>query len=75
MSILPILTTRVIMQKLIRAEFRFIYAKGSHHFFQHPVTRRITSIPLHGGKSIGRRGLLSKIIKQAGLTVKEFVEF
>lgn len=27
---------------------------------------------MHGGKTIGR-GLLSKIIKQAGLSIKEFI--
>ncbi len=74
MSILPILTARAIMQKLIRAGFRFIYAKGSHYFFQHPITNRITSVPVHGGKNIGR-GLLSKIIKQAGISIKEFIKF
>ncbi|MEK7541598.1 MAG: type II toxin-antitoxin system HicA family toxin [Patescibacteria group bacterium] len=73
MSILPILTTRAVMQKLVRAGFRYIYTKGSHYFFQHPVTSRITSVPVHGGKNIGR-GLLSKIIKQAGLTVRQFIK-
>ena len=38
------------------------------------ITSRITSIPLHGGKDIGR-GLLRKIVTQAGLTVKEFLDF
>jgi predicted RNA binding protein YcfA (HicA-like mRNA interferase family) len=33
----------------------------------------MTSVPMHGGKSIGR-GLLMAIIKQAGLSVKEFIE-
>ncbi len=73
MSILPILTTRAVMQKLARAGFRYLYAKESHYFFQHPVTGRITSVPVHGGKNIGR-GLLSKIIKQAGLSVKQFIK-
>lgn len=73
MSILPILTARAIMRKLVRTGFRYIYTKGSHYFFQHPVTRRITSVPLHGGNNIGR-GLLSKIIKQAGLSVKDFIK-
>lgn len=73
MSILPILTARAVMRKLMRAGFRHIYTKGSHYFFQHPVARRITSVPLHGGQNIGR-GLLSKIVKQAGLSVKEFIK-
>ena len=74
MSILPILTARQVMQKLVRASFRFIYVKGSHYYFEHPITKRITSVPMHGGKNIGR-GLLSKILKQAGLSVKEFIKF
>lgn len=73
MSILPILTARIVIQKLIRAGFRFVYAKGSHYFFRHPITNRTTSIPVHGGKDIGRN-LLSKIIKQAGISVKEFIK-
>lgn len=72
MSILSILTARAVIQKLIRAGFRFIYAKGSHYYFQHRVSKRITSVPIHAGKNIGR-GLLSKIIKQTGLSVKEFI--
>ncbi len=73
MSILPILAARAIMQKLLRAGFRYLYTKGSHYFFQHPVTKKMTSVPMHGGKDIGR-GLLSKILKQAGLTIKEFLK-
>jgi predicted RNA binding protein YcfA (HicA-like mRNA interferase family) len=73
MSILPMLSARAIMRKLEHGGFKFLYAKGSHHYFHHPVSDRITSVPLHGGKDIGR-GLLRKIIKQAGLTVEEFLE-
>lgn len=74
MSILPALTARAIMQKLLRAGFRHIYTRGGHYFFQHPITRRITTVPFHAGKTIGR-GLLSKILKQAGLSAKEFLKF
>lgn len=74
MSILPVLTARAIIQRLVHAGFRLIYTKGSHYFLQHPTTNRITSVPLHTGKTIGR-GLLSKIIKQAGLSAKEFIKF
>lgn len=73
MSILPILAARAIIQKLVRAGFRFLYAKGSHYFFRHPITKRTTSVPMHGGKDIGRN-LLSKILKQAGITIKEFLK-
>jgi len=72
MSILPILAARLVMRKLVRAGFRFMYTKGSHYFFHHPLKNRITSVPLHGGKDIGRN-LLRKIIKQAGLSIEEFL--
>ena len=71
MSILPILTGRAVMQKLARAGFRLLYTKGSHYYLQHYATKKITSIPMHGGKSLGS-GLLSKILKQAGISVKDF---
>lgn len=57
----------------MRAGFRFLYAKGSHYYFRHPFTKKTTSVPMHGGKDIGR-GLLSKILKQAGLSAKEFLK-
>ncbi len=72
MSLLPILSARAVVSKLVRAGFRYLYPKGSHYYFRHPANGRITSVPFHGNKDIGR-GLLSKIIKQAGLTVKQFI--
>ena len=73
MSIMPILAARAIIQKLTRAGFRYLYAKGSHYFFEHPITRRMTSVPMHGGKDIGRN-LLGKILKQAGISIKDFLK-
>lgn len=73
MSILPILAAGMVMRKLVRAGFRFLHVKGSHYFFHHPIKNRITSVPLHGGKDIGRN-LLRKIIKQAGLSIEEFLK-
>lgn len=73
MSILPIFAARVVIRKLIRAGFRYIGARGSHQFYRHIVTKRTTSIPVHGGNTIGR-GLLKKIIEQAGISLKEFLD-
>ena len=71
MSILRIMSGQEVMRKLKRGGFTFTNAKGSHHFFHNIRTNRTTSVPLHGGKDIGRN-LLRKIIKQAGLSVEEF---
>jgi mRNA interferase HicA len=49
-----------------------IRTKGSHRFYQHPHDkRRQTVVPYHGGDL--PPGTLRVIIKQAGLTVEEFV--
>ncbi|HEY4474222.1 MAG TPA: type II toxin-antitoxin system HicA family toxin [Candidatus Paceibacterota bacterium] len=73
MSILPALAARVVVRKLIRAGFQYAKSKGSHQFYYNPVTKRLTSVPIHGGNIIGR-GLLKAIIKQAGLTVEQFLK-
>ena len=73
MSIIPIFTSRVVIAKLLRAGFRFIYARGSHYVFKNTSTSRMTTVPVHGGKDIGRP-LLSKIIKQAGIPLDRFLK-
>jgi mRNA interferase HicA len=73
MSILPMMTARAVMQKLLRAGFTYVGTRGSHYYFKHYLKGLITSVPKHGGKDVGR-GLLTQIIKQAGLTVKEFLD-
>lgn len=73
MSILPILGAKEILRRLLRARFKIAQQRGSHVKLWHPITKHRTAIPLHGGQKIGR-GLLVKIIKQAGLTVKEFLD-
>jgi len=49
-----------------------IRVKGSHQIMAHPhdQTRR-TVVPVHAGQDI-KRGLLRKIIDDAGMTVAEF---
>jgi len=73
MSILPVFAFRAVIAKLIRAGFVHITTKGSHYIFRHPLTGRTTSVPSHGGKDIGRN-LLTKILKQAGISVGQFLK-
>ena len=71
MSILPILAARVVISALLRAGFVILRQKGSHVFLKNPLTGKVTSVPLHT-KDL-TRGLLTAIIKQAGLTVQQFL--
>lgn len=73
MSIIPILSARAVIRKLIRAGFRYAKSHGSHQYYIHPITKRMTAVPIHGGNTIGRK-LLKEILGQAGITVEQFLE-
>jgi predicted RNA binding protein YcfA (HicA-like mRNA interferase family) len=47
--------------------------KGSHRFFRHPDGRTAT-VPEHKGEDLGR-GILAKILRDAGVKPAEFLEW
>jgi len=74
MTRLPHLTSREVIRKLKKAGFIFDrQAKGSHEIWFNPGTRRWVTIPNHPGVEIAK-GTLAAIIKEAGLTIEEFLE-
>ena len=72
MSILPILSASEVLRRLIRAGFRVVNYKGSHVKLFNPINGRRTEVPMHPG-DLGRK-LIKKILKQAGISVKEFIK-
>ena len=73
MSRLPAVSGRRVMRTLERAGFVLARVKGSHHVMEHrDDPARTTTVPVHGSKTL-RKGTLSSILKQAGLTLEEFV--
>ena len=70
---LPSLRGDAVVRALKKAGFDVLRIKGSHHIMEHAddPTRR-TVVPVHAGEDI-KRGLLRKIIDDAGLTVEEFI--
>jgi len=72
MSELPVISARETLQRLLKAGFVVVSQKGSHIKLWHPITDRRTGVPLHPG-DLGRN-LLRKILKQAGISTKEFTE-
>lgn len=73
MSIIPVLAARVVVRKLIRAGFQYVKSRGSHQFYFHPITKRLISVPIHGGNTIGRN-LLKQILVQAGISIERFLK-
>lgn len=73
MSRLAGLSAAEVIRKLRRAGFVFDrQAKGSHEIWRHPKTRSRTTVPNHPGDL--PEGTVRAIVKQAGLSVDEFLE-
>jgi len=72
MTRLTALTYREVVQRLRAAGFEFDrQAKGSHEIWYNPKTHRRTTVPHHPGMIA--RGTLRAIIREAGLSVEEFL--
>jgi predicted RNA binding protein YcfA (HicA-like mRNA interferase family) len=74
MAKLPVMTAIEVIRGLKKAGFVFDrQAKGSHEIWYNPVTKRRTTVPNHPGVDI-RKGTLKAILKEAGISVEEFLE-
>ena len=65
------LPARRVLVALEELGFRIVRQKGSHVFLRH-TDRRTTVVPVHPREDIGK-GLLRKIIRDAGVDVDEFM--
>lgn len=62
-----------VIRKLRRAGFLFDrHRRSSHEIWRHPKTRARTTIPHHPGDLPEKT--VAAIVKQAGLTVDEFLD-
>lgn len=73
MSGIPILSPRKLIKALRRLGFEKIRQEGSHIFFKHP-DGRVTVVPFHQGRDVGR-GLLRSILDDIRLSPQEFQKF
>jgi predicted RNA binding protein YcfA (HicA-like mRNA interferase family) len=71
---LPVVNGKRVIQALTRTGFVVDRIVGSHHVVVYPndPTRTVT-VPVHAGRDL-KPGTLRSIIRQAGLTVDEFVD-
>ncbi|MGQ9555529.1 MAG: type II toxin-antitoxin system HicA family toxin [Anaerolineae bacterium] len=66
-------TATEVIRRLRRAGFVFDrQAKGSHEIWRNPITRARTTVPNHPGDL--PEGTVRAIVRQAGLSVEEFLE-
>ena len=69
---LPAASSRQVVKVLETIGFQLIRQSGSHAAYRHP-DGRWTIVSIHPGKIIPK-GTLRRIIRDAGLTLDEFVD-
>jgi predicted RNA binding protein YcfA (HicA-like mRNA interferase family) len=69
-SLRPVKAERLI-KVLVDVGFKPVRRRGSHVILRHD-DGRVTVVPVHGGEEIGR-GLLLRILRDAGLTREDFL--
>jgi predicted RNA binding protein YcfA (HicA-like mRNA interferase family) len=72
---LPVVNGRRVIQALTRAGFVIDRVVGSHHVLVFPGDpTRTVIVPVHSGRDL-KPGTMRAIIRQAGMTAEEFVDF
>jgi predicted RNA binding protein YcfA (HicA-like mRNA interferase family) len=69
---LKMLKPREVVRILKKAGFKEDRQTGSHLILVNRETRKVVPIPMHSGDI--KRGLLASIVKESGLTLREFME-
>jgi predicted RNA binding protein YcfA (HicA-like mRNA interferase family) len=72
MSKTPSLTAKDVIKLLERHGFELNRIHGSHHYFVHPLSKKITVVPMHN-KDLPK-GTLLAILKQAGIDKNELTQ-
>jgi len=68
---LPVLRPRLVVAALRRAGFVVHHQTGSHAILKHAATARRVTVPMHNRDL--KPGTLRAIIREAGMSVDEFV--
>ncbi|MSR85314.1 addiction module toxin, HicA family [Candidatus Uhrbacteria bacterium] len=71
---LPILKAKELIRVLRALGFIFMRQKGSHAFYQHPVTGKSTVVSIHPGEDIDR-SLLKAILQETNVDPEEFLKY
>jgi predicted RNA binding protein YcfA (HicA-like mRNA interferase family) len=72
MAQLPSLDWNEVAKAFEKAGWQYDRTKGSHYIMTRPHQPGLLSVPMH--KPV-KKGTLRKLIREAGLTVDEFVDF
>jgi predicted RNA binding protein YcfA (HicA-like mRNA interferase family) len=71
---LPIMKAKDFYGYLLKYGCEHVSVNSSHFKVRWPKTNRPATVPIHGGKDIGK-GLFADILSQLGIDVDDFLEF
>jgi len=71
---LGIYTGEQVVKAFIRAGWKITRQRGSHVILEKKGYEATLSVPVHKGKNV-KRGTLRDLIKDANMTIDEFVEY
>lgn len=75
MSEIPIISGKDAVRAFERAGFVLVrISKSSHHILKKNGIRKVLTIPVHAGKTVGK-GLLKSQIDAAEMTIEEFKRY
>lgn len=73
MTRLPRISGQDIVSALERGGYRLVRTRGSHHYLRGSGREVLVTVPVHGPRTVPA-GTLSAILRQAGLTVDDFLQ-
>lgn len=74
MTKLPRIKARELVAKLKKSGFAETHQRGSHLYLKNSNKNKIVTVPMHGSQDIPIGTLHNIVVRQAGLSVEEFVE-
>ena len=72
MNRLPRTSGREVVRSLQRGGYILTHVRGSHHYLRKPGASGLVVVPIHGTRDLPS-GTIRSILRQAGLTVEEFL--
>ncbi|HHT46754.1 MAG TPA: addiction module toxin, HicA family [Firmicutes bacterium] len=69
---LPRISGKDVKRAPLKAGFREVHTRGSHHYLEPVGGGKLVTVPIHGTKTLKQKTLKS-ILGQAGLTADELV--
>ena len=69
---LPRATGRQVVRALQRGGYELSHIRGSHHYLRKPGVAALVVVPVHENRDLPI-GTQRSILRQAGLTVEEFI--